>query len=85
MVERQSQKFPHIQLRRTSSGNAAPASGRRKPNPQTEINRGDRQGHGKKLQDEVFSMVYEWQHIDNKREEEENQNCQIIRGDLSCK
>ena len=71
MVERQSQKFPHIQLRRTSSGNAAPASGRRKPNPQTEINRGDRQGHGKKLQDEVFSMVYEWQHIDNKREEEE--------------
>ncbi|MCL2929599.1 MAG: hypothetical protein MGG37_16995 [Trichodesmium sp. MAG_R01] len=59
MVERQSQKFPHIQLRLTRSGNAAPASGRRKLNSKTETNRGDRQGHGKKLQGEVFSMVSE--------------------------
>ncbi|MEB3282473.1 MAG: hypothetical protein VKK42_26495 [Lyngbya sp.] len=72
MVERQSQKFPHVQLRLTTTGSAVPAkSGSRKQNPKTSANRGDRQGHGKKLQGEVFSRVSEWQDIDEKREEEE--------------
>lgn len=72
MVERESQKFPHIQLQLTREGSAAPSpSGSRKSNPITSANRGDRQGHGKKLQGEVFSMVSEWRDIDKKREEEE--------------
>ncbi len=72
MAERKSQKFPHIQLQLTRKGSAAPPpSGSRKSNPITSANRGDRQGHGKKLQSEVFSMVSEWEDIDKKREEEE--------------
>lgn len=70
MVERKSQKFPHIQLRLTTAGNAAPP-GFPREHSRTSANRGDRQGHGKKLQGEVFSMVSEWQDIDEKREEEE--------------
>ncbi len=72
MVERQSQKFPHIQLKLTREGSAAPPrSGSRKKNPRTSENFGDRQGHGKKLKGEVFSLVSEWQDIDEKRKEEE--------------
>ena len=72
MAERQSQTFPHIQLQLTREGGAAkPPSGTRKKNPRTSDNFGDRQGHGRKLKGEVSSMVYEWQDIDEKREEEE--------------
>ncbi|ERT06081.1 subtilase family protein [Lyngbya aestuarii BL J] len=70
MAERQSQKFPHIQLRLTRAGGVASA-GFPREDSRTSANRGDRQGHGKKLQGEVFSMVSEWQDIDEKREEEE--------------
>jgi len=71
MSEQQSQKFPHIQLRLTKTGYAVPArSGSRKQNPITSANKGDRQGHGKKLQGEVFSMISEWEENDKKREEE---------------
>ncbi len=71
MAERQSQKFPHVQLRLTTEGTATPArSGSRKQNPRTSANLGDRQGHGRKLKGEVFSLISEWEDLEEKREEE---------------
>ncbi len=70
MVER-AEGFPHIQLKLTTQGIAAPPpGGARKQNPQTTANLSDRWGHGSKLKSSVDSLISYWQDTQEKREEE---------------
>jgi hypothetical protein len=70
MVER-SRQFPHIQLKLTTQGIAAPAPGGGKKNPQTAANLSDRWGHGSRLKSSVESLISYWQDTEEKRKEEE--------------
>lgn len=65
-----SQGFPHIQLRLTTEGIASLPMGGGKKNPQTEANLSDRQGHGRRLKSSVDSLISYWQDTQEKREEE---------------
>ena len=62
--------LPHIQLRLTTKGSAVPVRGGGKPNPRTTANTNNRQGHGKRLKNSIDSLIYDWQDIKEKREEE---------------
>ena len=70
MVER-SEQFPHIQLKLTTEGSAKSVQGgARKQNPRTAANLEHRQGHGTKLKSSLDSLIFDWQNIQEKREEE---------------
>ncbi|MEA5598769.1 S8 family peptidase [Rivularia sp. UHCC 0363] len=62
--------LPHIELRLTTKGSAVPVRGGGKPNPRTTANTNNRQGHGKRLKNSIDSLIYDWQDIKEKREEE---------------
>ncbi|MBD1808102.1 S8 family peptidase [Microcoleus sp. FACHB-SPT15] len=71
MVERANQ-YPHIELKLTKQGNAAPASsGPRKQHPQTAANADDRWGHGSRLKSSALSLVADWKETQEQREDEE--------------
>lgn len=71
MVERANQ-YPHIELKLTKQGNAAPASsGPRKQHPQTAANADDRWGHGSRLKRSALSLVADWKETQEQREDEE--------------
>ena len=70
MVER-TNKFPHIQLRLARTGSAEPSRGGVRPqNPRTAENFGNRRGHGSRLKSSIESIIFYWQNVQEKREEE---------------
>jgi hypothetical protein len=70
MVER-SERFPHIQLKLTTQGIAAPLPGGGKKNPITVANAGNRQGHGSKLKSSLDSLIFNWQDTQQTRDEDQ--------------
>lgn len=65
-----SQGFPHIKLRVPTEGRAVSPPGGGKKNPLTVANLGNRQGHGKKLQASVESLIFSWQETQEERDKE---------------
>ena len=64
--------FPHIELKFSTQGTASPPSGGgRKKTQTTQLNLGDRWGHGNKLKGSVSGIVSDWQeHLVERKQEE---------------
>lgn len=70
-MSEQLNQFPHLPLRLTNQGTAAPPTGGgRKISATTLANRGNAGGHGSKLKSSISSIVSIWEEEREKREEE---------------
>jgi len=71
-MSEQFNQFPHLPLRLTNQGTAAPppGGGGKKPSPTTLANRGNASGHGSKLKSSISSIISNWETEREQRQEE---------------
>jgi hypothetical protein len=71
-MSEQFNQFPHLPLRLTNQGTAAPppGGGGKKASPTTLTNRGNASGHGSKLKSSISSIVSNWETEREQRQEE---------------
>lgn len=69
-MSRNSERFPHIELKLVREGIAFAPRGGKRVSDRTKANRGDAGGHGRRLQNTVTSIVADWQDTLQRRKEE---------------